>query len=123
MKKTTAAWVRKAEVDCVIARQSSRSKIPLHEGVCFHCQQCAEKYLKALFEELGQTVPRTHNLNDLLDLLLPHYSLLRSLQRGLIFLTDFAVDPRYPNDNPNKRQAVSAMRWMEKVRMASRNLR
>ena len=51
MKKTTREWVRKAEADYVIARQCSRGKIPLHDGVCFHCQQCAEKYLKE-YEDL-----------------------------------------------------------------------
>src|SRR5579859_3164726 len=106
MKKTTAEWVRKAEEDLVLARQGSRSKIPVPNGVCFHCQQCAEKYLKALLEELGLAIPRTHNLDDVLNLLLPHYSGLRSLRRGLIFLTDFAVDTRYPGESASKRQAV-----------------
>ena len=114
--------MRKAEVDWVIARQSSRSKTPLHDGVCFHCQQCAEKYLKALLEELGLTIPRTHNLDDILNLLLPHHPTLRSMRRGLIFLTDFAVDPRYPGENASKRQAAAALRWAERVRTAARAL-
>lgn len=73
----------------------------MHNGVCFHCQQCAEKYLKALLEELGQPVPRTHNLDDVLTLLLPSHGTLRSLKRGLIFLTRFAVDTRYPGEDAN----------------------
>jgi HEPN domain-containing protein len=72
--------------------------------VCFHCQQCAEKYLKAMLEELGRAVPRTHNLDDVLSLLLPHCPVLRSLRRGLIFLTPFAVETRYPDDSASKRQ-------------------
>jgi hypothetical protein len=48
MKRTTKEWVRKAEADLLIAQQCSRSKIALHDGVCFHCQQCTEKLLKAL---------------------------------------------------------------------------
>jgi hypothetical protein len=32
MKKLTAEWVKKAEADFVIARQSSQSEIPLHDG-------------------------------------------------------------------------------------------
>ena len=51
MKKTTREWVRKAESDYVLAKQGSLSPVPVHDGVCFHCQQCAEKYLKALMEE------------------------------------------------------------------------
>jgi HEPN domain-containing protein len=38
---------------------------------CFHCQQAAEKYLKALLVERSRPVPRTHILADLVDLLLP----------------------------------------------------
>jgi HEPN domain-containing protein len=30
--------------------------------VCFHCQHAAEKYLKALLQEGGLVVPRTHDL-------------------------------------------------------------
>jgi predicted nucleotidyltransferase len=39
---------------------------------CFHCQQAAEKYFKALRQENGAAVPRTHDPEELLDLLLPH---------------------------------------------------
>ena len=42
MKKTTAEWVRKAEEDYVLAKQGRRSKVPVHNGVCFHCQHKAE---------------------------------------------------------------------------------
>ncbi len=120
MKRTTAEWVRKAEADLALARQASRSKIPLHDGVCFHCQQCAEKYLKALLEELGLAVPKTHDLDQLLLLLHSHHSTLRSLRRGLVFLTSFAVGVRYPGDNATKRQAVAALRWASKVRIDAR---
>ena len=84
--------------------------------MCFHCQQCTEKLLKALLAELSLAIPRTHNLDDLLNLLLPHHANLRSLRRGLIFLTDFAVDPRYPGDSASKRQAAAALRWTLRVR-------
>jgi HEPN domain-containing protein len=56
----------------MVAVQESESKIPVHDAVCFHCQQCVEKYLKALMEELGHTVPKTHFLDHLLTALKPH---------------------------------------------------
>src|SRR5947207_8685220 len=122
MKKTTREWVKKAEQDYVLARQGSRSKVPVHDGVCFHCQQCAEKYLKGLMEELGLSVPKTHYLDVLLTALAPHHPTLRSLRRGLLFLSDFAVDIRYPGSNASKRQAVAALRWADRVRTAARTL-
>jgi HEPN domain-containing protein len=112
--------VRKAEADHVAARRSSRGKTPLHDIVCFHCQQCAEKYLKALLEELGLSVPKTHDLDDVLPLLLPHHPTLRSVRRGLGFLTQFAVDTRYPGENASKRQAEAALRWAGRVRTKAR---
>jgi HEPN domain-containing protein len=122
MKRTTREWVRKAEADHVYARSGIHSKTPLHDGVCFHCQQCVEKYLKALLEERGRTVPRTHNLDDILNLLLADYSTLRSLRRGLVFLTRFAVETRYPGESASKRQAQAALRWAGRVRAAARTL-
>src|SRR5205807_9862299 len=77
----------KAEQDYLLAQQGSRSEVPVHDGVCFHCQQCAEKYCKGMMEEIGLPVPKTHDLNLLLNALRPHYATLRTLRRGLLFLT------------------------------------
>jgi HEPN domain-containing protein len=122
MKRTTREWVRKAEADHVVARRSSRGKTPLHDLVCFHCQQCAEKYLKALLEELGLSVPKTHELGRILRSLHVHHPTLGSVRRGLDFLTQFAVDTRYPGENATKRQAQAALRWEDRVRAAARAL-
>jgi HEPN domain-containing protein len=77
--------------------------------------------LKAILEELGIPVKKTHELEDLLDKLLPHHQSLRSYRRGLAFLNNFAVEVRYPGDNASKRQAEAALRWAGKVRHACRN--
>jgi HEPN domain-containing protein len=122
MKKATREWVRKAEADYRAAGKLSRESDPLHDIVCFLCQQCAEKYLKALLEERELAIPRTHNLDDLLSLNLPHHATLRALKRGCIFLTDFAVDPRYPGENATRRQAAAALRWADRVRTAARTI-
>ncbi|MBI1904191.1 MAG: HEPN domain-containing protein [Planctomycetia bacterium] len=61
--------MKKAEADYRGAARLAHGAEPLHDLVCFHCQQSAEKYLKALFEEVGQRVPRTHDLDALLTLL------------------------------------------------------
>ena len=72
MKRITARWVRKAEADAAGAQSLADIKPVLNDLVCFHCQQAAEKYLKALMLELGLPPPRTHSLQQLLNLLLPH---------------------------------------------------
>lgn len=103
MKKLTAEWVRKAEADLRSARQLAEDRPSNHDLVCFCCQQSAEKFLKALLEEEGSTVPRTHDLEDLLARLIAHRPKLTALRRGLKFLIQFAVDPRYPGFSAKKR--------------------
>lgn len=114
--------MRKAEADHRLAVQISRGDEPFYDQMCFHCQQSVEKYLKALLEERGQSIPYTHILRDLLALLLSHHPSLRSFQRGLKFLTRFAVGTRYPGQNATKRQAQAALRWAERVRTECRTL-
>src|SRR5262249_13934376 len=81
-----------------------------------HALQTAEKYLKAVLVEDGRSVPRTHNLEDLLGLLRPTYRHLVPLRRGLQFLVQFAVDIRYPGFQAIRRQAAAALRWAGRVR-------
>ena len=122
MKRITREWVRKAESDFRLAAVIARGTEPFHDAQCFHCQQSAEKYLKALLEELTLAVPRTHVLKDTLALLVPHHPSLAGFRRGLTFLTRFAVETRYPGDSASKRQAASALRWAGMVRHACRSL-
>jgi HEPN domain-containing protein len=41
-------------------------EVPLSGPACFHCQQCAEKYLKAYLQEHGIEFERSHELIPLL---------------------------------------------------------
>ncbi len=122
MKRATRAWVRKAESDYALAAGIAHRGELFHDERCFHCQQSAEKFLKSLLEELGQPIPKTHDLNALLNLLLPYHAGLRALRRGLGFLSDFAVDIRYPGNDATKRQAQAALRWAGKTRDACRRI-
>jgi HEPN domain-containing protein len=120
MKRATREWVKKAEDDLRMAVLAAGAAPPSHDQVCFHCQQAVEKYLKALLEELGHSVPKTHDLDALAGLLLPHYPGLRSIRHRLSFLSPFAVAVRYPGFTATKRQATSAVRWATRVRTLGR---
>jgi HEPN domain-containing protein len=122
MNKTTAAWVRKAEADFQFAARGVGRADPFHDQRCFLCQQSAEKYLKALLEELGRPIPWTHVLRDLLALLAPHHPSLRAFTRGLKYLTRFAVGIRYPGDYATRRQTEAALRWAGRVRGECRKI-
>ena len=80
MKPIAAEWVGKAEGDfATLERETRARKAPNYDGVCFHAQQCAEKYLKALLVEADLPFLRTHDLVVLLDQLLPLYPLWRCI--------------------------------------------
>ena len=120
MKRQTAQWVLKAEDDIESARTLAALAKPKRDAACFHCQQAAEKYLKALLQETGLAVPRTHELEDLLDLLLPQDATLAPLRRGLRSLTPYAVNFRYPGVRATTRRMQAALRQAERVRTALR---
>jgi hypothetical protein len=69
-----------------------------------------------LLEQAGRPIPKTHQLRDLYHLALPTYARLQSLQRCLIFLSQFAVEIRYPGKDATWRQAQAALRWAKLVR-------
>ena len=120
MKKQTARWVRKAEADRIGARRLAEIAEPVNDLICFHCQQSAEKYLKALVQELGLVVPRIHHLEKLLALVSTHDASLAKLRRTVAALNRYAVDFRYPGEDATKRQAKAALRHAEKVRTVLR---
>lgn len=115
-------WVQKAESDLEGARQLAGKTPQLNDLICFHCQQAVEKYLKPLLQEFGFVVPRIHDLDELLDLAMAHDGTLGRLRRGMLFLSQFAVDYRYPGENATRRQARAAVRWAERVRVELRVL-
>ncbi|MBI4660718.1 MAG: HEPN domain-containing protein [Verrucomicrobia bacterium] len=121
MKPATREWVAKAEEDFLAALDlARRRKRPLWNGVCFHAQQCVEKYLKARMEEAGLPLQRTHDLDVLLNYLLPVEPLWSAFRPALQNLTDYAVDFRYPGQNANKTQARRALADCKLMRREAR---
>src|SRR5262249_44982933 len=120
MKRGTAAWVSKAEGDFGTARKLLKAKPLYTDQICFHCQQAAEKYLKALLHELRLPIHHTHDSTVLVEQLRPMDATLRSLRRSTKTLTRYAVEYRYPGIRATSRQArvayEKALRFREEVR-------
>jgi HEPN domain-containing protein len=117
MKPQTAEWVTKAEGDWNAAQQlNCVRKNPNYDGVCFHCQQCAEKYLKARLIEAGISFARIHDLLVLHQLVLQAEPGWQGLQAFLISLNPFAVGYRYPGFTATKSDAKDAIRDCKEVR-------
>jgi len=117
MKPLTREWVQKAEGDFVTAQRELRvRKAPNYDAVCFHAQQCAEKYLKARLQEAERPFPKIHNLLELLKLLSPIEPMLEMLRPSLTPLNRYAVEFRYPGDFATKDEAREAFRLCGHVR-------
>ena len=117
MKAATRDWIEKAEHDFLAAVDlGRRRKIPLHDMVCFHCQQAAEKCLKARLEEAAIHFPKTHDLESLLHLLLPAEPLWVTLYPAIRRLTPFGVLIRYPGNDASKTQAKQAIADCKAIR-------
>lgn len=59
-------WMAKAEGDFFTAsRELAATERPNYDAVCYHSQQCAEKYLKALLIARRVTPPKIHDLAQL----------------------------------------------------------
>ncbi len=108
-------WVQKAEEDLKVASHALKLGTECPPGaVCFHAEQCIEKYLKALLVSLRSVFPKTHNILHMLDLLPIDRRPALSRAECLRF-TDYATVMRYPGEyEPLKlseaRKAVSIAR-------------
>jgi HEPN domain-containing protein len=117
MKALTQEWLDKAEGDWNAALLLFRArKSPNYDAACFHTQQCAEKYLKARLEEAGINFSKTHNLPQLLSLILPIEPTWLILQPALLALNIFSVDFRYPGMSAVRADAKDAVNHCRSMR-------
>jgi HEPN domain-containing protein len=117
MSPLTAEWVAKAEGDLTSALRDWRArKVPNYDAACFHAQQCAEKYLKALLQENSIAFGKTHDLVALYRLMLPVDPSWATMHDDLDKLTAYAVDFRYPGAYATKQNAGDAIAICRDVR-------
>lgn len=117
MREITAEWVDKAENDFEVAQLARwRAEEPISDAICFHSQQCAEKYLKAFLQEQRQRFPLTHPLIPLLELCLAFDSEFEALRLDLDHLDGYAVAARYPGVKISLELADDALASAARVR-------
>ncbi len=122
MKASALEWIEKAEADFISAGREYRArKQPNHDAACFFAQQCVEKYLKARLVEAGVAFPKTHDLEALLDLVLPIEPLWDAFRSPFGDLTSFAVAFRYPGDSATREMAKTAVRNATRIRKQMRH--
>jgi HEPN domain-containing protein len=123
MRAETLEWIELAEGDFQTAtREAAVSEAPNFDAVCFHSQQCAEKYLKGFLTEQSIYFPKTHDLEFLVakvTTVAPEGATLADAAKAL---ADYSIDPRYPGPRADKPEAAEALTNCKKVRSHLRDL-
>ena len=110
-------WINKAEQDYQTAETMARKRRnPVPDVVGFHCQQCIEKYLKALLVLRKIDFPKTHDLIELLEIALQKEPLFEAFRSDLRILNPFSVQFRYPGESVTIEESKDALKTMRRVR-------
>ncbi len=91
-------WAEKADHDLRNAEHTLllEDDCPF-DTVCFHAQQCVEKYLKAVLIWRSIALPRTHDLRLLVQLAGEEPGLALDLEM-ILPLNRYAIEARYPGE-------------------------
>jgi HEPN domain-containing protein len=117
---TVRRWIEKAEHDITNAEHTlTLKKNCPFDTVCFHAQQCAEKYLKALLVSRSIPFPKTHDLRILMQLV-PKEVKLGLRMNEVLPLNRYTIEARYPGDwEPiTRKEAKEALAIARMVRQA-----
>ncbi len=90
-------WVDSADHDLGSAKLIFLHLPEYFDTIAFHCQQAAEKYLKAILIHREIEFVRSHNLIYLLDLLSQKTVITEDQYDKAILLNGFSVQIRYPD--------------------------
>jgi HEPN domain-containing protein len=113
-------WIEHAEDDFANAQKLIRGRKPSIYGACFHAQQCAEKYVKAMLVFKNKPFPMTHDLLIINSLLEQAGILMDIPEDSLDTLSAYAVATRYPGAKPTLEDAKDAISIAKTVRKFSR---
>jgi len=115
-------WIQKAENDLRTAEHTlTLSEDCPFDTICFHAQQCSEKYLKALLVVHDVYFPKTHDLIALRNLVPKGIALELPLSE-LGRLSRYAATIRYPMD-PEEISRETAEAAVEVANKARKEIR
>ncbi len=118
-EETVRNWLRKAENDLKIGKHELSFPDPATDMVCFHMQQCADKYLKAFLIFQGKEYPKTHRLAVLVSLcsqIDPEFEML--MRDGVDRLSRYATTLRYGEEfyTPSVEEMLQALEMAERTK-------
>ncbi len=116
-KKLVEEWIYKAEGDFESALYLVKNrKKPIPDVVCFHSQQCIEKYLKAFLVKNSIEPPEIHDLQRLSRLCADIDKKFNRISEQLDTLNAYAVNFRYPGEKATVEESRESVLIMKKAR-------
>lgn len=92
-------WRQFAEMDLSTAKHLNATMQPKPlEIICYHCQQSAEKILKAVLIKQGKRLVRTHDLGLLIESIAEDTTVEDDYYEACDELTPYGVNIRYPQE-------------------------
>jgi HEPN domain-containing protein len=110
-------WLKFARDDLIIARHACEDIHPKQIFIaCYHCQQAAEKALKAYLIHKNAVFERTHDLVVLQGQCLDFDEGFDDLLPDCSTLTPYVTQARYPNaEEITEQETASALRKAEQI--------
>jgi len=96
-----------------ISRQKNKKAVP--DSVCFHCQQCIEKYLKAFLISNDIEPQEIHDLQRLKAICCKVDESFEKVSGELDVLNAYAVNFRYPGEAASVEEANEAVLVMRRI--------
>lgn len=110
-------WLAEAENNYISAIDLARRLIDqVPDVICNQCQQCAEKYLKALLVQRGIDFPKVHDMTQLKNLIAQVEPDIQRVQNELKLLDPYGVDVKYPGLDVTEEEAKEAIKAMKAIR-------
>ncbi|MGH7598574.1 MAG: HEPN domain-containing protein [bacterium] len=111
------AWLVKAQHDLAAARKLSAEPDSYLDTAIYHCQQAAEKAIKAFLVFHDQRFEKTHDLEVLIGLAQKYETKFSTFLNAAVLLTPYAAAFRYPGDilDPTQEQFDEALSAADSV--------
>jgi len=97
--KFVAEWIKFVTDDLFVAKHLFYEVNPKQLYIsCYHCQQCAEKMLKAFLISKDWELLKIHDLNMLCNLCIERDNSFEEIQELCAFVNPYGVEVKYPNN-------------------------
>ena len=119
MENEAYTWIEFAKTDFGVAKYLDGNYYPKPlEIICYHCEQSAEKAIKAIIVVYGAPggMPKKHNLSFLMDQMKNMIQIPEKYYDYADALTPYGVAVRYPNELfIEERNVKEALQYAEEI--------